>query len=159
MITTESKTTERSRSQQGAMMTTFTKLLFLTFLVSLLSACAKKPILYDNTKMKSNPAKADSAIDACMKRAEEAGAEGDGKLADAAYRGVSGGTASAAAGGAAAAAGGGRYNVGRSAGMSAAGGFAGNVVLGMFDRDVDPIFARYVENCLADKGYRTIGWK
>lgn len=140
-------------------MKTITKILFFALLASILGACTKKPILYDNSKFKSNPAKAESAIDACMKRAKEAGAEGDGKLADAAYRGVSGGAASAAAGGAAAAAGGGRYHVGRSAGMSAAGGFAGNMVLGMFDRDVDPIFARYVENCLADKGYRTIGWK
>lgn len=125
-------------------------------------ACTKKPVLYDNAKLKANPTAADSAIDDCMKRAKERGAEGEGKLQKSAYNAAAGGTASAAAGGAAAAAGnafGGNYDVGGSMGMSAAAGTAGNFALGMFDRDVDPIFAGYVETCLAEKGYRTIGWR
>ena len=127
----------------------------------LFSACAKKPVLYDNETYKKSPEAAQTAIGDCMKKAEEAKASGDSKLANAAYRGAAGGVASGAAGGAAAAAGnafGGNYDVGGSVGMSAAAGTAGNVVLGMFDRDVDPIFANYVNTCLQERGYRVIGW-
>lgn len=124
------------------------------------SACsASRPMLFDNQAYKSSPEKAEEAVDSCIARAKEMGVEGSGKLMDSAKRGVAGGTASAAAGGAAAMAGGSRYDVGGSMGMSAAAGGAGNFVLGLFDNDVDPVFARYVENCLAEQGYRTIGWK
>ena len=137
------------------------KILKLLVLAGLLvfTACSKKPVLYDNAKYQASPEKAKAAVSECMEKAEKVGAKGQGKIAKSAERATVGGAASAAAGGAAAAAGGGRYHVGRSAGMSAAGGAAGNFALGMMGRDVDPIFARYVENCLADRGYRTIGWR
>jgi hypothetical protein len=126
----------------------------------LLSGCAKRPVLYDNATYKSSPAKAEAAIDECLAKAE--GVSKGSKLKDSAYNAVAGGTASAAAGGAAAAAGngfGGNYDIGGSMGMSAAAGAAGNFVLGMFDKDVDPITYNYVQNCLRDRGYRLIGWQ
>ncbi len=125
------------------------------------AACSQRPVLYDNAMYQKSPEKAKTAIETCVKKAEDANASGNGKLADTAYRGAAGGAASGAAGGAAAAAGnafGGNYDIGGSIGMSAAAGTAGNVVLALFDRDVDPIFANYVNICLKQKGYQVVGW-
>lgn len=122
---------------------------------------AHRPVLYDNAAYKKDPAKANAAIEECVKRAEQQGVKGD-KIADAAERAAKGGVASAAAGAAGAAganAFGYNYDVGASAGASAAAGTAGNLALGLMDNDVDPGFANYVELCLAEKGYKTISWK
>ena len=127
-------------------------------LLSLNACSAARPQLYDNQKYTSNPAAAEKAIDDCIARAEKVGAEGEGKLVEAAKRGAKGGIASGAAGAAGAAAAGGNYSIGRSAGASAAAGTAGNLALGLMDEQVDPVFARYVETCLSEKGYKTIGW-
>jgi len=119
-------------------------------------ACSKRPVV-------SGPDgddKAKAAVEDCIKQGDEA--EGDGRLSDAARRGLVGGAASAAAGGGAAAAGnalGGNYDVGGSVGMSAAAGVAGNVALGLADRDVDPAYAEFVEKCLSKKGYKTTRWE
>ena len=132
----------------------------ISLAVVVFSGCAsQRPILYDNATYKKDPSKAEAAIETCMQKAASAGAQGDGRLADSAERAAKGATASAAAGGAAALAGGSRYDVGGSMGMSAAAGGAGNFALGMMDNQVDPILARYVETCLLEKGYRTVGWK
>jgi len=134
-------------------------LLSILFLGSFSVACSKAPVLYDNDTYKASPGKADQAVSDCTAKAETAKAQGSGPFADALYDGVAGGAASAAAGGAAAAIGGGNYDVGKSMEMSAGAGFAGNFILSMFYQDVDPIFARYVEKCLTDKGYQPIGWR
>ena len=129
----------------------------IILLSTLVGCAASRPVLYDNAKYQKDPAKAEAAVKECLQRAEKA--KSGGSLDKALEKGVKGGAASAAAGGAAALAGGGRYNVGRSAGMSAAGGFAGNAALGLMDSSPDPAFAKYVELCLSEKGYRTISWK
>jgi hypothetical protein len=68
------------------------------------------------------------------------------------------GAAVGSAVGAAVGAVGGRPGSGAAAG--AAGGGAGGLLRGVFgNRRNDPIFQRYVEQCLRDDGYAPIGWR
>jgi hypothetical protein len=120
-------------------------------------SCAKKPVLYDNAKYKQvGKSGAEKNIEECMKKAKEAGAKGEGKLATSGYNAARG-AAGGAAGGAIA---GTIYNgkVGRGLGAGAAGGAASSFIYSMMGREPDPIFRNYVNTCLAERGFKTIGW-
>ncbi len=126
--------------------------------LSILGACASKdPVLYPNAHFKTVGATtAERDIDACIAMAEDHGV--DAGQAE----GVAGSTAAGGAiGGAAGAAGGavlGRPGTG--AAVGAASGAAGGLVRGALKaRDPDPVFKRFVERCLRERGYDVVGWR
>lgn len=133
--------------------------LIVPILVISLAGCAgPKPVLYPNAHYKhvgSDGAEQDIA--ACREMAEKAGAApGDGRASDQAkHAAVSGGigAAAGAVGGA----------VVGAAGSGAAVGAASGVVwgfLGSLFRSPDPgeAYKRFVNRCLAERGYEPVGW-
>lgn len=132
----------------------------LTAALSLLiaGACAsKRPVLYPNAKLRTvGSTTAEGDIDACIAFAEGHGVD-PGQM-----EGVAGSTAAGGAvGGATGAASGavlGRPGTG--AAVGAAGGAAGGLVRGALkSRDPDPVFRRFVERCLRERGYDVVGWR
>jgi len=131
---------------------------FASICLLLLVACSqKRPVLYPNYHLQQvgNEA-AQTEIDECMRFAKERGASSNssGKLA----KNTAAGGAVGAAGGAATGAVLG--SVGRGAAAGAAGGAAVGCLQGLFcSSEPDPVFQRFVERCLREKGYEPIGWK
>lgn len=132
-------------------------MLLLIFVVSFFACAQKRPVLYPNTHLQhvgNEQAQAD--IDECMRFAEDQGVKDSSgeKVAKETAKGAAvGGTVGAGVG---AVVGG----TGRKAAAGAAGGGAGGFTRGVFDSgDPDPVFARFVEKCLRDKGYAPVGWK
>jgi outer membrane lipoprotein SlyB len=122
------------------------------FLLLLIVSCASKPQLYPNSKLKTagkEVAKKD--IDACITDADNYLESSKGKQV---AKSAGGGAAIGAAIGAV----GGLFtgNLGsgllRGGAMGAAGGGAVGAV------SPDQLKRRYVNQCLADKGYQVIGW-
>jgi outer membrane lipoprotein SlyB len=131
----------------------------LTLLASaaLVACSTKRPVLYPNAHyQRVGTEVAELDVEECMEVAEEqVGLESAGeKVAkDAAIGGGSG----AAVGGAAGAV---RGNAGSRAAAGAAAGATAGVLRGLFrSRDPDPVFKGYVQVCLAERGYKTIGWR
>ena len=123
-----------------------------------LSACAQqRPVLYPNYYLEEVGKEAAQAdIDECMRLAAEHGAKpnsGD-KVAKQGAR-------SAAIGGVTGAAVGAIFgSAGRSAAVGVAGGGAAGLTRGAIDSGKpDPVFRRFVERCLLEKGYEPIGWR
>jgi hypothetical protein len=122
----------------------------------LLFACATRPIVYPNEKLReSGQVAVEADTNACIAEAE-AYLE-HGRVPEVARRtgeaAVVGGAVGAAVGAVAG-------SVGRGAAAGAAGGAAGSVVHGLWHwRDPDPVERRYVERCLAERGYDVIGWR
>ena len=133
----------------------FTVLLICTF--PLLACSKKRPVLYPNTYLQhvgNEQAQAD--IDECIRFAEEHGVKSspEEKVAKETARGAAVGGAVGAGVGAVVG------GTGRKAAAGAAGGGAGGFTRGALDSgDPDPVFARFVEKCLRDKGYALVGWK
>jgi hypothetical protein len=131
----------------------------------LMAGCSSsRPVIYPNEKaQQAGDAGVAADIDECMRLAEQytAGGGRGGEVAkDAAGRAAVGAGVGAAAG----AAGGAIYgDAGRGAASGAAGGAAAGLLSGIFGGmrggDPDPVFANFVNKCLADKGYQVIGWK
>ena len=131
---------------------------FALICLPLLVACSqKRPVLYPNYHLQQvGEEAAQSEIDDCIRFAREHGASSSssGKVA----KSMAGGGAVGAAGGAASGAVLG--SAGRGAAAGAAGGAAVGFVRGLFSsREPDPVFRRFVERCLRDKGYEPVGWK
>ncbi len=133
-------------------------LLYLLGTTVVLSACAaKQPVLYPNAHYKDvGEAQAQQDIAECRQLADNAGVDrSTGKdIAQTA--------ASDAAIGAAAGAGAGvvRGDVGERAATGAAAGAAvGATRATLRSGDPDPIYKRFVEKCLRDRGYEPIGWR
>jgi hypothetical protein len=129
----------------------------LLALVTALACAPKRPVLYPTARYEQvgeDGARRD--IDACLALARTAGHSANPAGAAGAST-----TRDAAAGAAAGAAGGAIWGrAGAGAATGAAAGGARGLVRGLFRwRDPDPIQARYVQACLADRGYRVIGWK
>jgi uncharacterized membrane protein len=127
------------------------KLAFLITL-SLLTACASRPQLYPNQKLKSvgkEAAKKD--IDQCI-------ADADTYLESSKGKQVAKGAGAGAAIGAAMGAVGGLFtgNLGRGLIRGGAIGAAGGGAAGALSPD--QIKRNYVNQCLAEKGYRVLGW-
>jgi hypothetical protein len=135
--------------------------LILSLLASaalLVGCAAKKPVLYRDAHYDAvgrEVAQADIAD--CMEIAEQEVGR-DRAAAKVARNTAGGGGAGAAIGAVAGAVG--RGTAGRGAATGAAVGATGGFLRGLFrSREPDPIFQRYVGLCLADRGYRVVGWR
>jgi hypothetical protein len=122
-------------------------------------------VLYPNAHLNSvGRAAAEQDVAACLELADAY--VGTDSAAEKAGTGAAVGGGSGAAIGAAGGAAGGaiRGNAGRGAAVGAASGAAAGatagLLRGMFSaRDPDPVYKRYVDTCLRERGYQTIGWK
>jgi len=121
-----------------------------------ISCAPQRPVLYPNAHYQSaGAAVAQRDIDECMARAANFAQGGAGTEV---ARSAGAGAAIGAAAGAAAGAVYGRAGKGAAAG--AAGGGAGGAMRGILrSRSPDATTRRFVERCLRDKGYETIGWR
>ena len=151
---------KRVRKRGGEEMVKPPKTLGIMFFVCILlfSACAqKRPVLYPNYHLEEvGDEQAQADIDECMRFAAEYGAKSSsgGEVAKR--------TAGGAAVGGAAGAGIGAVtgSVGRGAAAGAAGGAAAALTRGIIrSGEPDPVFRRFVEKCLREKGYEPVGWR
>jgi hypothetical protein len=143
------------------------KVLALSCLLLLVACSQKRPVLYPNYHLQEvGDETAQTEIDECISLAKEydecislakeygTSSSSSGKVA----KRTAGGGAVGAAGGAASGAVFG--SVGRGAAAGAAGGAAVGCLTGLFrSPEPDPVFRRFVEKCLLEKGYEPIGWK
>lgn len=127
-------------------------------LLALVLGCAsKRPVLYPNDRLRRTDIEVASAdVDRCMRLASEYGL-GKSPAGEVAEDTAKSGATGAAAGAAAGAVWG---HAGRGAAAGAAGAGAAGFVRSLFGtREPDPIYKRFVERCLREMGYETIGWK
>lgn len=134
------------------------RLLCLFMLVLLLCGCAaKRPVLYPNGHYRTmGEERAQQDIDACIKLADAAGADGDkgAELAEKTGKSAVIGGATGAVSGAIS----GSLGKGSLIGV-AVGGTVGLVSGAFGNADPSPVYMRFVEYCLMEKGYQPIGWK
>jgi uncharacterized protein YcfJ len=126
------------------------------FAALLLAACATQPIVYPNEKLRaSGQVAVQEDTQACIDEAE-AYLE-DGRMPEVAKKTGEAAVVGGVVGGAVGAV---RGSVGRGAAAGAAGGAAGGLVHGLWHwRDPSEVEKRYVERCLAERGYDVIGWR
>lgn len=126
----------------------------------LLAGCAaKQPVLYPNAHLQTvGSEQAQSDVIACQELAHEFGVgPGAGKAGRVAGRTAGGAAIGGATGAVAGAIVGG---AGRGAAAGAAAGATGGFLTGIFGRsEPDPVYRRFVERCLRERGYATIGWR
>lgn len=131
---------------------------YLCFIMAfLLSACATPgPVLYPNTHLKKvGEEQARRDIAECEELADVYTRSEGAK--DVAANTAGGATAGAVVGGAVGAAAG---NFGRGLGIGAAGGAASGLVRGAVKVSrPSPVYKRFVERCLRERGYEPIGWQ
>ncbi len=131
--------------------------MYCCLIVALAGCASKRPVLYPNEQYRSaGPDAAQGDIDTCIRLAEEANAQG--RLAEevAARTGKSalvGGATGAVVG----AIGGSALRGGLIG--AAAGGTAALVSSAMKGPEDSPVFRRFVELCLFEKGYQVLGWQ
>ena len=132
-------------------------LVFLLVPLMIALGCAKRPVLYPNDHYKqAGEATAEQNIAECIELADNAGLE-DNQALEAGKRTAGGaavGTATGAATGA----------IRGGAGIGALIGLTSGAIVGFFSwifgaSEPDAIFVRYVDRCLAERGYESIGWK
>ena len=138
--------------------TVFWKSIPLAAAVGFLMGCApQRPVLYPNEKLNTvGAAQAEQDINECIALAQQAGVAANkaGKVAGRTATGAAVGAAGGAAVGAV------HGNVGRGAASGAAGGAAVGLASGLIkSRDLDPVTKRYVDMCLQERGYKTLGWQ
>lgn len=122
------------------------------FVVFIITGCSSRPKLYPNEKLKEVGKEASGAdIDQCL-------ADADAYLESSKGKQVAKGAGAGAAIGAAMGAVGGLFtgNIGGSLIRGGAVGAAGGATVGALSPD--EIKHRYVNECLAEKGYKVIGW-
>jgi len=134
------------------------RFIFVFFILFFCGCAQQRPVLYPNSHLDYvGNEKAQADIDACMHLAKTYGAGGN-KEEKIARDTAAGATVGAVAGAAIGAVLG--NNVGRAAGVGAAGGGAATITRKTIDSgEPDPLFRRFVEKCLHEKGYETIGWQ
>ena len=130
----------------------------LTILVFAVISCSQqRPVLYPNAHLTYvGKEAAEIDIDECIQLAIDYGAKEDRgtKVAKDTAKGAAVGGAAGTAIGAV------TGNVGRGAAAGAAGGGAASMTRSMLNSDKpDPVFMKFVERCLRDKGYQPIGWR
>ena len=134
-------------------------LLFLSILFILAGCAGPQPILYPNEHFRAvGPEAADRDVAECRELAKAAGTKaGRGRTARTVESSVVGaglGAASGAVGGAAVGV------PGRGAAFGAASGATGGLLRGLFGtRRPSPAYTRFVDRCLAERGYEPIGWE
>ena len=134
----------------------------LTLIATLaLTGCAstKKPILYPSAHLNAvGQQQADADINACMRSAEASGAnsgKGEDLAKSTAKAGAVGGATGAVVGALSSSS-----NLGRGAAIGSAGAATATLVSGAFDAsEPTQVYIRFVEICLREKGYQTIGWR
>lgn len=136
---------------------TIMALLFVALSCGFLGCASKRPVLYPNyhfTMAGQEAAEAD--IEYCLELARNYGAgtdKGERVAKDTATGTAVGGATGAAVGAVVG-------DFGKGAAAGAAGGAAGALTRSVIrSGDPDPIYRRFVERCLRDKGYEPIGWK
>ena len=121
------------------------------------SGCAsRRPVLYPNDHYQAVGTERAQADIAFCTQAARSYAGSPSRTADTAGRTATGAAAGAVVGGAVGAVVG---SPGRGAAAGAAGGGSRGLLGGLFDRGPDPIERRFVEQCLRERGYRTLGWR
>jgi len=129
----------------------------LVCLLPLAAACApKRPVLYPNDRFQAAGAAAADDVAECQERAAAWGYDAKPGAH------VVGSTAAAAAEGAAVGAVGGAIvgHPGRGAALGAGMGGTRGFLRGLFrSREPAPLQKGFIEECLAEKGYRVIGWR
>lgn len=147
------------RPPRGAGTVFWTPALLSCALLLLAAACAgpRNPVLYPNAHLQSvGKQAADADIDDCERLARDYGLPSDksGEVGTRAAKGAAVGGVSAGAWGLI------RGDAGsRAVAGAAAGGAAGATSGALESGDPDPIFKRFVERCLSEKGYSVIGWR
>jgi hypothetical protein len=142
------------------------KALLALFLALGLLGCAAgpRPVLYPNPKVaRATPEQQQRDVDECMEMAKQYVDNGGATRAGerAATRAGTGATVGAAGGAAAGAALG---RAGRGAAAGAAGGGAGGFVRGLLhgvfrSRKPSKAYRGFVDHCLKERGYHTVGWQ
>ena len=131
--------------------------IFIVLTVTILSCAQQRPVLYPNAHLKHvGKESAKSDIDDCIQLAIDYGAkENSGtKVAKDTAKGAAVGGAAGTAVGAV------TGNLGVGAAAGAAGGGAASMTRSMLNSDKpDPVFKKFVEQCLRDKGYQPVGWR
>lgn len=127
-------------------------------LLIIMMACApKQPVLYPDEQLESVGKKASKDdINDCIRLAEESGLDSDqtGEVVGDTALGAAVGGATGVAVGAI------HGRTGRGAASGAAAGGIAGLVRGLFrSREPEPVFRNYVEKCLQDREYTTIGWR
>jgi hypothetical protein len=131
----------------------------LVGLLAIAGCAAKQPVLYPNQHLEDvGPDQAQADFDACHRRAVDHGlaprAKEAGRAAGSAATGAVVGAASGAVGGAI------WGNAGRATAAGAAGGATAGLLSWLFvRREPDPVYRRFVEKCMTDRGYEPIGWR
>ena len=133
-------------------------LIGLLLILLALGACAQqRPVLYPNAYLKYVGKEAAAAdTDECIQLAIDYGAREDSgtRVARDTAKGAAVGGAAGTAVGAV------RGNAGRGAAVGAAGGGAASMTRSALNSGKpDPVFKRFVEQCLRDKGYQPVGWR
>ena len=125
--------------------------------VMILSCAQQRPVLYPNAHLKYvGKETAESDIDDCIQLAIDYGAkENSGaKVAKDTAKGAAIGGAAGTAAGAV------TGNLGVGAAAGAAGGGAASMTRSMINSGKpNPVFKKFVDQCLRDKGYQPIGWR
>ncbi len=121
-------------------------------LLLILAACASKPQLYPNEKLKAVGKKAaKDDVERCMADAEEYLESGEGKKI---AKGAGGGAAIGVAFGAIT----GAFSGNMGSGMVRGGAVGAGVGATGAALSPDQVKRNYVNHCLADQGYQVIGW-
>ena len=128
------------------------KTLIVIFAIIFISGCASKPRLYPNAKLqKVGKAQSQRDVDFCMERADEFLGSSQGRkfARGAGFGAIVGGATGAISG---------IFTgdvIGEATRGAAIGGTAGGTANAMTP---DEVKRRFVNKCLADKGYEVIGW-
>lgn len=131
----------------------------IMLMAALFVSCSPKPIMYPNAHYREvGEEVADRDVEECTQMAKEAGASSNqGKTAQ-----VAGNTAAGGAIGSAAGAVGGAVvgHPGRGAMIGAASGATGGFLRGLFRRSPpSTAYKQFVQRCLKERGYETVGWE
>ena len=131
--------------------------ILLVFAVTMLSCAQQRPVLYPNAHLKHVGKKtAESDIEACLQMAADYGAKEDSgaKVAKDTAKGAAVGGATGTAVGAV------TGNLGVGAAAGAAGGGAASMTRSIMNSGKPgPVYKKFVDQCLRDKGYQPIGWQ
>jgi hypothetical protein len=122
-------------------------------------AHSQSPVLYPNAKLKgAGKAQADVEISACRSLADDYVSSGGATAKEIGKDTAAGGVGGAAIGAVAGAVSGG--GAGRGAVIGAATGATAGAVHGTFkSAGPSPVYKRFVDHCLRERGYEVIGWQ
>jgi hypothetical protein len=124
-----------------------------------LAACAgPRPVLNRNARyQQAGEAAARAAVEQCMQEGEAYAESDAGKAARVAGRSATGAAVGAGTGAVVGAIGG---HPGRGAAVGAAGGATASFLRGLVGaREPDAVERAYVERCLRERGYDSLGWR